>query len=210
MQNFIIVLMNKYGYPGIFFLITIENLFPPIPSEVILTLGGFMTTYTSLHVIGVIFFSTLGSLFGAILLYFVGKLISPDRLLKFAAGKTGKILHLKAADIAKSITWFQKKGNKTVLYCRFVPILRSLISIPAGMSGMKQSIFLMYTTIGSVIWNSVLIILGRLVGNSWQSVTAVIAQYSFFTKTLLLLLCLIAVASFYKKRFQNKKSGSRL
>ena len=120
MQELIILLMNKYGYLAIFFLITIENLFPPIPSEVILTMGGFMTTYTSLSVTGVVFFSTLASLFGAIILYYVGKLLNRERLMRIASGKIGRLLRLNAADIDNSISWFQKKGTKTVLYCRFI------------------------------------------------------------------------------------------
>lgn len=208
MQNFIIILMNRYGYPGIFFLITIENLFPPIPSEVILTLGGFMTTYTSMSVAGVVFFSTLGSLLGAIILYYVGKLLNHERLMRIVSGKIGRFLRLDAADIDRSVFWFQKKGSKTVLYCRFIPILRSLISIPAGMSGMKQGKFLLYTTIGSVIWNTVLVTLGSIVGASWHSVAIVMKQYSQITKMALMLSVLAVVLYLHEKRKKKKKASN--
>ena len=161
MENFVISIMNQFGYFGMFFLIFIENIFPPIPSEVVLLFGGFMTTYTKLHVALMIIFSTLGSVVGAIVLYYVGKILNKDRLKKLVAGKVGKVLRLKASDIDKADHWFDTKGNKTVFFCRFVPVVRSLISIPAGMSEMPMAKFLLYTTVGSAIWNSVLLIVGK-------------------------------------------------
>lgn len=180
MNNFIINIMNKYGYFGILFLITVENIFPPIPSEVILTLGGFMTSQESvtMTLFGVIIYSTLGSLLGAIILYYIGYILNIDRLIKICDSKIGKILCLKKDDIEKSYIKFNEKGNLTVLYSRFVPILRSLISIPAGMNKMKFSLFLIYTTIGSFIWNTVLCSLGKLVGANYMMVADVFSKYS--------------------------------
>ena len=116
MQEFIIQIMNQFGYFGIFFLIALENIFPPIPSEVILLFGGFMTTYTKLNLFGVVIASTLGSLLGAIVLYFVGKILNKERLKKIVNGKIGKVLRLKASDIDKADHWFDTKGNKTVFF----------------------------------------------------------------------------------------------
>lgn len=204
MQEFIISFMNRYGYSGIFFLITIENLFPPIPSEVILTMGGFMTTYTSMHIIGVIIFSTFGSLLGAIILYYAGKLLNRERLMKIVSGKAGKILRLNADDIGKSVDWFYYKGNKTVFFCRFVPILRSLISIPAGMSNMNPTKFLLYTTAGSIIWNAALVWLGSVVGESWEEINRVLGEYAHLTRYVLIALCLL----FLFRRFRKKSRPS--
>ena len=172
MNNFVISLMNNFGYLGIFFLIMIENLFPPIPSEVILTLGGFMTSKDecTMTLIGVILASTLGSLFGGIILYYLGYILNKERLTKIVNSKIGKFLRLKQNDIEKSERSFSKNGDLTVFYCRFIPIVRSLISIPAGMNKMKLSIFIIYTTLGSLIWNTVLIILGNLVGENYMVV----------------------------------------
>ena len=142
MQEFIIEMMNNFGYFGIFFLIALENVFPPIPSEVILLFGGFMTTYTKLNIAIVIIAATLGSLLGAIVLYYIGKILNKERLKKIVSGKIGKILRLKEEDIEKADIWFDTKGQKTVFFCRFIPIVRSLISIPAGMSEMKMQKFL--------------------------------------------------------------------
>ena len=180
MNNFIINIMNKYGYFGILFLITIENIFPPIPSEVILTLGGFMTSQETctMSLFGVIMFSTLGSILGAVILYYIGYILNIDRLIKLCDSRLGKVLCLKKEDINKSYDKFNEKGNLTVLYSRFVPILRSLISIPAGMNKMKFGLFMIYTSIGSLIWNIVLCSLGKLVGENYMMVANVFSKYS--------------------------------
>lgn len=200
MQDFIISLMNRFGYIGILFLITLENLFPPIPSEVILTLGGFMTTYSTMSVPGVILFSTFGSLLGAIALYYVGKLLNQDRLIALSLGPVGRILHFSTADICRAISRFREKGNFSVFYCRFIPILRSLISIPAGISEMSQGRFLIYTTIGSLIWNTVLVTLGSIVGNNWAQISDIFGKYSTLTKFALLILLIFFLIKHFRKK----------
>ena len=138
MQEFIIQIIENWGYLGVGLLIAIENIFPPIPSEVILAFGGFVTTKTALNVVGVIIAATLGSTIGAIVLYLIGKILNKERLERIISGKIGKVLRLKKSDIEKADKWFDTKGQKTVFICRFIPIVRSLISIPAGMSEMKM------------------------------------------------------------------------
>ena len=200
MQAAIISIMNKFGYFGVFFLIAVENIFPPIPSEVILLFGGFMTTYSKINILGVIIASTLGSLVGALILYYIGKILNKERLKKIVKGKIGKILRLKAKDIDKADEWFDTKGNKTVFFCRFVPILRSLISIPAGMSEMPMPKFLLYTTVGSAIWNAVLTIAGSIVGDKWETIVDIFDKYSHITLIVLIILFIGAITYFYKKR----------
>lgn len=170
--------MEQYGYPGILFLIALENIFPPIPSEVILTFGGFLTTYTSLGVPGVVLAATLGSLAGAAVLYGAGALLNKERLKKLAAGRAGKLLGLKPEDVEKADAWFQKKGRRAVFFCRCVPVVRSLISIPAGMSRMELPQFFLYTTAGSLIWNILLVSLGALMGESWRYIAYLAGEYS--------------------------------
>ena len=203
MNNFVINIMNKYGYLGILFLITIENIFPPIPSEVILTLGGFMTSKYGINMslFGVVMYSTFGSMLGAIILYYVGYIFNKDRLLKIVRSKVGKILCLKESDIEKSDSSFNKNGDLTVLYCRFIPIVRSLISIPAGVNKMKLSIFLLYTFVGSLIWNTVLVSLGKLVGENYMVVAGVFSKYS---KVILILLICLIVYKIIKKIRKDK------
>ena len=204
MQEAIIAIMNQYGYFGVFFLIAIENIFPPIPSEVILLFGGFMTTYSKLNIIGVIISSTLGSILGAIILYYIGKILNKERLKKIVRGKIGKVLRLKEKDIDKADEWFDTKGNKTVFFCRFVPILRSLISIPAGMSEMPMTKFLIYTAIGSAIWNSIIAIIGSMVGKNWESIVDIFDKYSHITLIILIILFVIFIVYFMKKRSKQK------
>lgn len=204
MQHFIIEFMNSFGYFGVFLLIAIENIFPPIPSEVILLFGGFMTTYTKLNIIFMIISSTLGSLIGAIVLYYIGKIFNKERLKKIISGKIGKILRLKNSDIDKADKWFDTKGNKTVFFCRFIPIVRSLISIPAGMSEMPIIKFLIYTIFGSLIWNTVLIITGKMVGNNWTKILTIFDTYSHIVLIIFIIIFIILITIFYKKRKKNK------
>lgn len=201
MEEFVISIMNQLGYFGIFFLIFIENIFPPIPSEVVLLFGGFMTTYSKLNLFGMIIFSTLGSTVGAIVLYYIGKILNKERLKKIVSGKIGKILRLKASDIEKADKWFDTKGNKTVFFCRFIPVVRSLISIPAGMSEMIMSKFLLYTITGSLIWNTVLLFVGSKVGENWKKIEQIMSQYSH----IILIILIIAFIGFVIYHFSKKK-----
>ena len=205
MNTFIISIMNKYGYVGILFLIAIENIFPPIPSEVILTLGGFMTSQSGVNMslFGVIIASTLGSIVGAIILYYVGYILNIDRLIKLCDSKLGKILCLKKEDIEKSYNKFNEKGNLSVLYSRFVPILRSLISVPAGMNKMKFGLFMIYTSIGSLIWNIVLCSLGKLVGSNYMVVANIFGKYSKLILVLLIVFILYKIISKIVKKRKN-------
>ena len=204
MQDLIIEIMNNFGYIGVFLLIAIENIFPPIPSEVILLFGGFMTTYTSMNVVGVIIASTLGSLLGAIILYYIGKILNKERLKKIITSKPGKLLILKPEDIDKADSWFDNKGNKTVFFCRFIPVIRSLISIPAGMSEMPMKKFLIYTTAGSLIWNTALTVAGSIVGENWTDILKIMDQYSHIIVIILAILFVIAIIIFYSKRRKKK------
>ena len=208
MQAWIIEIMNQFGYLGIFLLIAIENIFPPIPSEVILLFGGFMSTYTNMHIVGIIIAATLGSLVGAYALYFIGKIFNKERLKKIVRGKIGKVLRLKEKDIDMADEWFDKKGNKTVFFCRFIPIVRSLISIPAGMSEMPLGKFTLYTVVGSLIWNTVLSIAGQTVGANWESILAIFEQYSHIAAIVLVILGVGAIVWFYSKK-RTKKSKTK-
>ncbi len=191
MGNFVLSVMESWGYIGICFLIAIENIFPPIPSEVILTFGGFLTTYSALSPLGVIISATIGSLIGAIVLYYLGYFFS-DRLDKL----------FKSDDIAKANDWFKNKGCKAVLYCRFVPIVRSLVSIPAGINKMNMTIFLLYTSIGTIIWNTVLVYAGVILGSNWAYFASIISRYS---KVVLVTIILIILVRIWIKKIKKNK-----
>lgn len=207
MQEIITEIVEKFGYIGIVILIFVENIFPPIPSEVILTFGGFLTTCTRITVSGTTIFSTIGSVLGAIVLYGVGRLMSPKRLDKLVDGKIGKILHLKKDDIEKARLSFLEKGNNTVFFCRFIPIVRSLISIPAGMSGMNYAQFLILTALGSFAWNLVLVSLGAFAGKSWERAAKYFEGYSDVVRIALWMIVGIWSLKKILEKIASKKAG---
>lgn len=203
-ENWITNFMDEFGYIGIFLLIAIENLFPPIPSEVILTFGGFMTTYTTLSIIGVIIASTLGSVVGAVALYFIGAWFEEKRMEKLIM-RYGRILRLTNEDIHKAYAWFHKYGPWAVFVCRLVPLVRSLISIPAGSIRMNFATFLLLTTLGSLLWNTVLVYAGAAIGASWEEILDYMAIYSNIVYAALVLLAISIVVLFMrKKRYERK------
>jgi membrane protein DedA with SNARE-associated domain len=204
MQGIIINIMNQFGYWGIALLIAIENIFPPIPSEVILTFGGFMTTYTNMKIWGVILSATIGSVLGAVVLYGLGRWLNPERLERWLDGRIGKVLHLKKQDIQRAEKWFARRGKLTVFFCRFIPIVRSLISIPAGMARMNISAFLLLTALGTAIWNIVLVYLGAFFGASWETAAGYMNTYSLIAAVIFAVCAVILGLVFYHKRIKNK------
>jgi len=200
MQNWIIELIEQFGYLSIFFLITLENLFPPIPSEIILSFGGFMTTYTKLTIPGVVLWATAGSVTGAVILYGIGSIFDEKRMEKII-GSWGHVLRIEVKDIHKAGSWFRRYGYWTVFFCRMIPVIRSLISIPAGMARMKFGLFLFFTTLGTVIWNILLVGAGAFLGQSWPLILRYLQVYSHITYILLGLIVFIFIAyHFLKKR----------
>lgn len=206
MENFVIGVMNKFGYLGIFLLILLENLFPPIPSEVILTFGGFMTISTSMNVFGVILVSTIGSLLGAIILYYLGKILNKERINKIIKSKYGKLLRIKSKDIEMADKWFDTKGRKTVFFCRFIPVVRSLISIPAGMSEMPLPQFTIYTFFGSLIWNTVLILIGAFAGDKKDYILSLLDDVSNIVLIALIVIFVVLIYKFYNTRIKKKSN----
>lgn len=205
MQETVIYIMDSFGYLGLCFLIALENLFPPIPSEAILPFAGFMTTYTRMSIVGAIIFATIGSCIGAVILYWLGTVLMPQNLNRLFEDKRVKRLGFKQNDVEKTIKWFEKCGKKAVLFGRCVPIIRSLISIPAGMTKMKFSIFFLYTIIGSAIWNTVLICLGALLGASWGEVMVYVGKYSEIIQIILIAAVVVYLWKYIKK-FRDRKT----
>lgn len=199
MDNWLLDIMNDYGYIGVMLLIALENVFPPIPSEVILTFGGFLTTSSDLTVFGVVISATIGSVLGAFILYYIGLLLEVERLEKIV-DRWGKVLRLTKEDIHKADAWFDKYGPWTVFFCRFVPLIRSLISVPAGMSKMNIGLFFVLTTIGTLIWNIVLVCLGASLGENWDLIVEKMEIYSNIVYAILAILFIVAVVLFIKSR----------
>ena len=180
-NTFILNTINKFGYFGIFLLITIENLFPPIPSEIILTFSGFIAKEAHLNLFLIIMSSTLGSVVGAIILYYLGYFLN-DKIIN--------ILKLNKNNTSKTMNEFNKSGKKSVFFGRLAPIIRSLISIPAGIAKMNIVEFTILTTLGSLIWNTILILLGNMIGENYIIVSEIIKDYY---KPLIVILIIIYI-----------------
>jgi membrane protein DedA with SNARE-associated domain len=176
-EEMVLLVMDRLGYVGIFLLLFIECVFPPIPSELIIPLAGFATVRGDYSFFWVIVASTLGSLAGALVLYYIGKVFGAARLMVWA-DLYGKWLGISGKDIQRSTDWFQRHGTSVVFFCRFIPGIRSLISIPAGVVAMPLLPFILLTTAGSALWNIALAYVGVVLGNNYHLVEIYISPIS--------------------------------
>ncbi len=159
-------LMDRLGGVGAGIAIALENFFPPLPSEVILPLAGFAASLGSFTLFGALFWTTLGSVFGALGLYSIGRWVGEDRIRAVVR----KLPLVDVEDLDRSTAWFERHGRKAVFFGRMVPVFRSLISIPAGVTRMPIWQFLAFTTAGSLIWNSIFVLAGYQLGENWSAV----------------------------------------
>ena len=199
MTKFIMSLLSSAGYFGIVFLMFIENVFPPIPSEFIMPLAGFMVTQSKFSLVGIIIAGTLGSVLGALPLYYLGKKLGEERLKRFA-DRHGKWLTLSCEDIDKAQKWFDRHGARAVLFCRLVPGIRSFISIPAGINRMNMLSFLFYTLIGSAVWTTLLAYAGYVLGNNFGEIEKYLDIVAYIVLGLIIALYLRRVLKSGKKK----------
>lgn len=169
MANWVISLILRTGYGGLVLLMIAENIFPPIPSEVIMPLGGYLAHQGKLTLVGVIVAGTAGAVLGALPLYWLGRGIGEEKLRGFA-DRHGRWLALSCGDIDRAMGWFERHGATAVLLGRLVPGVRSLISIPAGINRMNLAAFLAYTTLGSAVWTAALAGAGYALGQQFKQV----------------------------------------
>ena len=169
----VVSLVGALGAPGVGIAVAAENLFPPIPSEVILPSAGFAAASGSMGLVSAIVWATIGSVVGALALYALGAWFGRARFYSLAAN----IPFVKEVDIKRAEAWFVRRGPLAVLLGRVVPVVRSLISIPAGIERMKLLPFTVYTAIGSAAWNSILIGAGYALGANWTLVEEWISRY---------------------------------
>lgn len=158
-----------------------------------------MTTTSELTIPGVVISATGGSVLGAVVLYYIGVQLSVERLERII-DKWGHILSVTKEDIKKADRWFDKYGPWTVFFCRFIPLIRSLISIPAGMSKMNVLLFLGLTTLGTLIWNIVLVYLGAAVGNSWEDIVGYMDIYSSIVYVLIGIGVIVLAVIYFRRR----------
>lgn len=200
--DWIVGLMDTLGAPGVGIAILLENLFPPIPSEVVLPLGGFTVAQGSLNFAAVFIWATIGSVVGTYILYGVGAWLGAERLRAIADW----MWLVKASDVDKSLEWFDRHGRPSILFGRLIPGIRSLISIPAGLDRMNLLTFGLWTTLGSAVWNFILIYLGFTLGDNWEAVTTYIDQYSKVVYVLLILVMLGFLVFFIRRDVKEKQA----
>ncbi|CAM5686878.1 MULTISPECIES: DedA family protein [Streptomyces] len=194
-------LMDTLGAPGAGLAIAAENLFPPLPSELILPLAGFAAGQGRMSLFSALAWTTLGSVLGALALYGVGAALGRARMLAIAA----RLPLVKVSDVEKTERWFQRHGSKAVFFGRMVPIFRSLISIPAGIERMPIPAFLLLTTLGSLIWNAIFVLAGYALGENWEEVTGYADTYS----KVVLVAAGLAVLAFLAVRLSRSGPGQR-
>lgn len=199
MQEWILEAIGQFGYLGVFLMIAAENIFPPIPSELILTFGGFFAVQAGLFLPGMIAAATAGSMAGALALYYIGRFFGRERM-RALVEKHGKLLSLGPADLDRTYDRFAKWQGKAVFFCRLFPLLRSLISIPAGMSGMRLPGFLALTAAGSLVWNTALMCAGAALGSRWGEILVFMKTYSTATYLAVGVCLAIAVVWLLRKK----------
>jgi membrane protein DedA with SNARE-associated domain len=193
--------MTTMGYLGIGLLMFLENLFPPIPSELIMPLAGFTVSQGKMEFIPAVAAGVIGTVLGAFPWYYAGKLIGEQRL-RHLANRYGKWLTISGKDIDKANHWFTKHGGKAVFLCRLVPGVRTLISLPAGLNAMPMLPFVVYSTIGTVLWVTLLTFLGLQLGNNYQLVDEWLAPVS---KLVLVVILLAFGFWIWKRRSASKR-----
>jgi membrane protein DedA with SNARE-associated domain len=193
-----VTLMERLGGPGAGLAIALENLFPPLPSEVILPLAGFTASRGSFTLPGVLFWTTLGSVVGALMLYGLGAWLGRERTRKLF----GAIPLVKVEDVEKTEAWFDRHGPKAVFFGRMVPIFRSFISIPAGVTRMSLLRFTLLTTLGSAIWNTIFVCAGFYLGENWH----VVEEYADVFQKIVIFAVLAFLVWFIGQRILRRKS----
>ena len=184
------------GYPGITLLMILESMVVPLPSELVMPFAGFLAEAGRMNFWLVILFSSLGSLLGSLISYYLGYYGGKRFVLKF-----GKYLLLNVTDLEKTERWFQKRGDKTIFFSRFIPVVRHLISIPAGIGKMNLKKFCLYTIAGATLWNSFLAYCGYALGENWNK----IRYYSEYFSATITIILLFAGISFVYRHFKNKR-----
>jgi membrane protein DedA with SNARE-associated domain len=197
--NWVQNVIASAGYPGLALVMVLENLFPPIPSEIILPLAGYMTLDGRFTVLGVTVVGTLGSVVGALALYGLGWWFDESRVRTLLRGY-GRYAMLSEADLDTALIWFDRYGQLTIFFARLVPIVRSLISVPAGLSRMSLLRFLAFTALGTASWSFLLTWAGRLLGVNWPRVAGFVSRY----QDVVMVLIVAAVVVFIGRRLGGR------
>lgn len=200
-------IIGTLGYPGLGFIMFLENVFPPIPSEIVLPLAGWLTLgeNAKFTLLGVTVVGAIGSVAGAYFFYGLGRWFD-ERRVRSLLQRFGRWFMLSEGDLDTALSWFERFGEYVIFFGRMVPIVRSLISVPAGLAKMNFARFTFYTAIGTALWSFVLAFAGRLLGENWHIVSEIIDKY----ENVVLVLGVLVVVGFFGYRFwqQRKRAVS--
>ena len=175
--------IEQLGYLGVALLVVLENVFPPIPSEIVLPFAGFVAQQGSDSVVLMILAATVGSVIGALITYWIAAIIGDDRLHAFT-GRFGKWIQIRESDLTRAEEWFDRHAMSAVLVGRCVPLIRSVVSIPAGFRRMKLIPYIAYTFLGSLVWNILLVGAGALLGENWERVGSYVGVFQWIVIAL--------------------------
>lgn len=204
MEQLITDFISKWGYAAIFILILLENVLPVVPSEIILTFAGLMSVKSGLSIPVLFLISTIASFIGLLILYYICRLIKEESIYRFV-DKHGKWFKLKGKDVKRANDWFKRYGPWAVLLCRFIPVLRVLITIPAGINKMNVITFTVLSLLGTTIWSFALILLGRLLSDSFDVLMAGLHTYSYIMYVIIFLAILyLLYVIFIKNRKRTR------
>ncbi len=193
----VVAFISIGGYPSLIALMAMESMILPLPSEAVMPFAGFLISEGKMTFSLVILFSTIGSILGSTLSYYIGK-YGGNPLLK----RYGKYVLLNEEHLMKTEEFFGKYGGRAVFIGRLIPVVRHFISIPAGMARMKMPLFLLYTTIGAAIWNGFLAYVGFVLKNNWTS----LEHYTKFLDIIVVIILVLGAVWFFYHRIKQKKS----
>ena len=194
---------SSFAYIIIGFAMFLENIIPPIPSEIIMPLGGYFVYQGSLNFYILIIFGSAGTLLGSFPWYFLGKALNEQKISSFL-DKRGKFLGITSKDLSKSRLWFDKYGTLLVFWGRLIPGIRTLISVPAGIELMPIGTFILWTSLGTIIWVTILTYAGYVFGENYQNISLYLDNFKVFLKPLFILFIIYVIIKFFRNYIKNK------
>ena len=194
---------SSFAYLIIGFAMFLENIIPPIPSEIIMPLGGYFVYQGSLNFYILIIFGSAGTLLGSFPWYFLGKALNEQKISSFL-DKRGKFLGITSKDLSKSRLWFDKYGTLLVFWGRLIPGIRTLISVPAGIELMPIGTFFLWTSLGTLIWVTILTYAGYVFGENYQNISLYLDNFKVFLKPLFILFIIYVIIKFFRNYIKNK------
>lgn len=196
-------LILQLGYPGIAVIMLVENLFPPIPSEMVMPFAGFLVGRGEMSFVGVWIAGIVGSVLGALVLYYVGMWASNLVVRRFLR-RYGNWIGISEADYDRALRFFERYGDAVVFFGRFIPLVRSLISIPAGAHHMPLPRFLLFTALGSAVWSGVLNYAGVVLGENWEQILTFIDHYQTLTIVVIAVVFILLVVGWMALRARGR------